>query len=56
MAYNSPYQPNIDKQQFQKMGLDAGRSILQNVIIYGFEAIKFIVNFIIEALHSVIGK
>lgn len=50
------YQPNMDRNEFARMGMQAGKNILEKTIIYGAQAIKFIVQFIIDALHSVIGR
>lgn len=37
------------------MGAQVGRNILERVIVYGYQGIKFVYQFIVDALHSVIG-
>ena len=56
MAYNSPYQPDLDRDRFRQLGMRAGKSVLENLIIYGAQAIKFVVQFIIDAIKSVLGQ
>ena len=56
MAYNSPYQPQMDRQQFQKMGMSAGKNILEQTIIYGTQALKFVIQFTFDAIKQILGK
>jgi hypothetical protein len=55
-SYNSPYQPRLDKQEFQRIGLSAGRNILEKTIIYGTQLLKFIIQFAIDAIKAVFGR
>lgn len=54
MAYYSPYQP--DKNDFKRVAVQAGTSILEKTIIFGAQLIKFVVQFVIDALKQVVGK
>ncbi len=54
MAYNSPYQP--DKNDFKRVAIQAGTSILEKTIIFGAQLIKFVVQFVLDALKQVVGK
>lgn len=56
MAYNSPYQPNADRSEMRRMGMQAGRSILEKTIIWGAQIIKFVVQFIVDAIKQVFGQ
>ncbi len=56
MAYNSPYQPNADQNAFRRMGVRALEISLRNIIIWGSQLIKFVVQFVIDAIKQVIGR
>lgn len=56
MSYISPYQPGFNQKEIKRVGADAARSILQRSIVYGYEGIKFVIQFIQDALKQVIGK
>ncbi len=56
MAYISPYQPDTSKNELRRIGMQAGRGVLEKTIIYGAQIIKFIVQFIIDAVNSVLGR
>lgn len=56
MAYNSPYQPNADKDAFKQMGIRAFEVSLRNIIIWGSQLIKFVVQFVIDAIKQVLGQ
>lgn len=56
MAYSSPYQPQFENNDIKRMGMQAGRTVLEKTIIYGAQLIKFVVLFVIEALKAVLGR
>lgn len=54
-TYNSPYQPQMNSQEAKRIGANMARSALERGIIYGYQGIKFVIQFIIDALHQVTG-
>lgn len=46
----------LNKQEFKRIGMQAGRGILERSIVYGAQAIKFVILFVIDALKSVLGR
>lgn len=46
----------LNRQEFKRVGMQAGRGVLERTIIYGAQALKFVILFVIDALKSVLGR
>jgi hypothetical protein len=44
------------QRELQSRLQQTGRSVLENVIVYGFEAVKFVVNFIKDMISQAMGR
>ncbi|MEP7166781.1 MAG: hypothetical protein ABI758_02260 [Candidatus Woesebacteria bacterium] len=46
----------LNRQEFKRIGMNAGRGVLERTIVYTAQGLKFVILFVIDALKSVLGR